>query len=854
MKNLKSTKTRVILSLAFLLVLFGGLIPTLGIFSGGKQSAKAASGITVTEFPIPTSDSFPNGITTGPDGNLWFTELGSGKIGKITPDGTITEYSPPTSNGYPLEITTGPDGNLWFTELGSGKIGKITPDGTITEFPIPTSNSLLAGITTGPDGNLWFTEHDGNNIGRITPSGTITEFSLPSSDSHPGYITTGPGGNLWFIENNSGKIGKITPDGTITEYSLPTSGSYPGSITTGPDGNLWFTEGSGGVGKIGKITPDGTITEYSPPTNNVGFSNLTTGPDGNLWFGEGCYDMGKIGKITPSGTITEYSLPTSGGCPLGLTTGPDGNLWFIEHNSGNIGKITPSGTITEYSLPISNNYPYGLTTGPDGNLWYTDNYGNKIGKVNLSGVIPTPSPTPSLSINVTVSTPGGHFISSDPSDNAALPLHIHVAYTDGSPVVGAKVHLSNPNGFLAVFNPATDSNGNLDAPLPLPPSSLSPQPLTDGDFVSEVIATVNGKDYSSGSLTLYHADQTFSLGGTLTQAEAENYSSNLLLYYETRPGLPCSPEVICDALNIIDLLAQVVQANKTYSPKADDSWTIQVYKYSTPTMTPVYLYYESVDRNGTNIYNYAKWTEDITKVQPILNQQAMIRTALITTFASPVTVLAVSPTGQRAGFDPSLHNFVFDFPAAISNAGDEPYELLIPGPVQGQYTYQVTGTGNGTYTMTVQNLDSAGNGYPVTTISGVAIPGITDTYLLTYSANPQQPMVVVRKIAIDIKPGEDPPAINPNSTGVIPVAILSTPTFDATKVSLSSVRFGPANAHAVDKQLAIEDVNGDGLPDVVFHFVTNQTGIKAGNTQACLSGQTTSSANITGCDVIRPIL
>ena len=30
--------------------------------------------VTVTEYAVPTAGSRPYGITTGPDGNLWFTE------------------------------------------------------------------------------------------------------------------------------------------------------------------------------------------------------------------------------------------------------------------------------------------------------------------------------------------------------------------------------------------------------------------------------------------------------------------------------------------------------------------------------------------------------------------------------------------------------------------------------------------------------------------------------------------------------------------------------------------------------------------------------------------------------------
>ena len=38
----------------------------------------------VTEFPVPTAGSSPFGITTGPDGNLWFTENSANQIGRLT--------------------------------------------------------------------------------------------------------------------------------------------------------------------------------------------------------------------------------------------------------------------------------------------------------------------------------------------------------------------------------------------------------------------------------------------------------------------------------------------------------------------------------------------------------------------------------------------------------------------------------------------------------------------------------------------------------------------------------------------------------------------------------------------------
>jgi virginiamycin B lyase len=80
--------------------------------------------------------------------------------------GIITEFPVPT--GLPAEITSGPDGNLWFTAENSTQIGRVTPGGDFTLFPIPTSSGDPFGITSGPDGNLWFTEAKPNQIGRIT--------------------------------------------------------------------------------------------------------------------------------------------------------------------------------------------------------------------------------------------------------------------------------------------------------------------------------------------------------------------------------------------------------------------------------------------------------------------------------------------------------------------------------------------------------------------------------------------------------------------------------------------------------------------------------------------------------------
>jgi streptogramin lyase len=287
------------------------------------------------EYSLPAA-SGPEGITAGPDGNLWFADYYSNKIGRITATGAVTEYS---ASGGPEDIAVGPDGNLWFTEWLSGKIGKITTSGRITEYTAPSAGGP-EGIVAGPDGNLWYVESGTSKIAKMTTAGVIeAEYSLPK-ESSPRDITAGPEGNLWFTENRSNKIGKITASGIITEYSLP-AGSGPTQITRGPgtENALWFVEW--GSEKIGRITTSGTITEYTLHSG-VKPSSIAAGPDGNLWF-----TVGKnIGKITPTGVVAEYQ--GSGQIAQNdIVAGPDGNLWFTDYSYSKIGEITTAGTITE---------------------------------------------------------------------------------------------------------------------------------------------------------------------------------------------------------------------------------------------------------------------------------------------------------------------------------------------------------------------------------------------------------------------------------------------------------------------------------------------------------------------------
>jgi streptogramin lyase len=357
---------------------------TLGSVTGSGAAADVTASNGATLSASGCTITLADSLGTLTQLNVAATNTGTGGSVTIPGAGISTEFSSGiTSSARPQGITTGPDGNLWFTELTGNLIGRITPSGVVTEFSSGMSaGAFLYDIASGPDGNLWFTEEYGNSIGRITPNGTVTEFSEGiSANAFPDGIVAGPDGNLWFTEEQGSRIGRITPSGTVTEFSSGVNvNDNPWGIAVGPDGNLWFTEYCGS--RIGQITPSGAVTQFSAGiTPNANPTSIVAGPDGNLWFTES--GSNSIGRITLGGTVTEFSSGiTANSIPYGIVAGPDGNLWFTEEQGDRIGRITPSGAVTELSTGITANAdPVGIASGPDGNLWFTELLGNRIGRI-----------------------------------------------------------------------------------------------------------------------------------------------------------------------------------------------------------------------------------------------------------------------------------------------------------------------------------------------------------------------------------------------------------------------------------------------------------------------------------------
>lgn len=157
---------------------------------------------------------------------------------------------------------------------------------------------------------------------------------------------------------------------------------------------------------------------------------------------------------------------------------------------------------------------------------------------------------------------------------------------------------------------------------------------------------------------------------------------------------------------------------------------------------------------------------------------------------------------------------------AKSMEGDEPAQLI---------RIDIT-TGQGIF---IQDMPLPLPDYPGARDALVALPAI--------------------EMTIDIKPGSWPNSINLRNGGLITVAVLSTEDMDATTVRTRVARFGPAGAAIAHKSGHFEDVNLDGLMDLVMHFNVDQSGIECGAESAELRSSNEVGLSVRGADGVRTV-
>ena len=252
-----------------------------------------------SQVSLPSGQE-PFGIAVGPDNqSIWYTweiptSLGSGP--QSSGIGTFNAFAPPStilpgssfqlttpSGGVtpqPNRITSGPDGELYFTDTGNGAIYSIDPTSHVISQPnfigkTVISNPLPYGITTGPDGNLWFTD-DGQQAAPLTASGAYgrvtpdTKLAIPTEP--PATVTPGsPFGLTAKVEYSDTNAVDTAYTGNVT---LTLANNPGGSTLSGPT----TVAASDGVAVFSGLSLNNPGVGYILQASGGGLPPATTNP------------------------------------------------------------------------------------------------------------------------------------------------------------------------------------------------------------------------------------------------------------------------------------------------------------------------------------------------------------------------------------------------------------------------------------------------------------------------------------------------------------------------------------------------------------------------------------------------
>jgi virginiamycin B lyase len=150
----------------------------------------------------------PYGITTTPDGMIYYASLAGSYVGRIDPQtGETTVLEPPTPSQGARRVWSDSQGRVWVSEWNSGQVSVCDPaDNSWREWKLPGNNPQAYAVYVDDQDMVWLSDFGANALVRFDPGLEVfTVYELPSSNAAVRQILGRPG-EIWGAESAADKL------------------------------------------------------------------------------------------------------------------------------------------------------------------------------------------------------------------------------------------------------------------------------------------------------------------------------------------------------------------------------------------------------------------------------------------------------------------------------------------------------------------------------------------------------------------------------------------------------------------------------------------------------------------------
>lgn len=150
----------------------------------------------------------PYGITTTPNGDVWYASLAGDHIAKIdTVSGDALMVQPPRQGVGPRRIWSDSKGLLWVSFWHTGEIGRYDPQAKVWKvWGLPKSKAGAYAIYVDDKDKIWVSDFLANAIHRFDPVGE--SFETFPSDKRGASVRqlAGRRGEVWGAESGTDRL------------------------------------------------------------------------------------------------------------------------------------------------------------------------------------------------------------------------------------------------------------------------------------------------------------------------------------------------------------------------------------------------------------------------------------------------------------------------------------------------------------------------------------------------------------------------------------------------------------------------------------------------------------------------